>query len=162
MSITPMTLSPIGQVVLDPEGFAVRVDEPYRAALRGVEGFSHLQVLWWLSLADQPDLRRTFDVERPYRQAPDRLGVFATRAPVRPNPIALSTVPVTSVNAASGVIRVGYLDAEHGSPVVDIKPYHPCTDRVREVSVPSWCAHWPQWYEDSGPFDWSAEFTFPH
>jgi len=45
--------------------------------------------------------------------------------------------------------------------VIDIKPYHPAVDRVKNVSTPSWCSHWPQWYEESGDFNWTDEFNFP-
>ena len=42
--------------------------------------------------------------------------------------------------------------------MLDIKPYHPAVDRIREVGVPAWCAGWPEWYEDSMTFDWGAVF----
>jgi tRNA-Thr(GGU) m(6)t(6)A37 methyltransferase TsaA len=159
MSPDSLTVSPVGKVVSGPDGFAVTIDEPFRAALHGIEEFSHLQVLWWAHLAGAPGPRDTLECEQPYRMSPRTLGVFATRSPIRPVPIALSTVTVLSVDAATGTIRVTYLDAEPGTPVLDIKPYHPCTDRVRSVSVPSWCAHWPRYFEDSGAFDWEAEFV---
>ncbi len=57
-------------------------------------------------------------------------------------------------------IYVPYIDAFVDTPIVDIKPYHTCTDKVAGVSVPKWCEHWPSSYEDSGTFDWSAEFEF--
>ncbi len=58
-----------------------------------------------------------------------------------------------------GGIYVAYIDAEEGTPIIDIKPYHPATDRIRDVQVPEWCDHWPKWYEDSAEFDWQAEFV---
>jgi tRNA (Thr-GGU) A37 N-methylase len=60
----------------------------------------------------------------------------------------------------AGEIAVPYIDTENGTPVVDIKPYHPSEDRIREAQVPAWCDHWPKWYEDSGSFDWEAEFNY--
>jgi tRNA (Thr-GGU) A37 N-methylase len=63
------------------------------------------------------------------------------------------------VDVEKGLIVVPWIDAEDGTPILDIKPYHPSTDRIREVKMPRWCQHWPQWYEDSGEFDWSAEFV---
>jgi len=88
------------------------------------------------------------------------IGIFATRSPVRPNPIALSAVPVLGIDTAAGIIRVPFIDADDHTPVLDIKPYLPATERVRDVNVPAWSSHWPQWYEDNRGFDWAAEFTF--
>jgi hypothetical protein len=44
--------------------------------------------------------------------------------------------------------------------VLDLKPYTPSIDRVESPSVPEWCDHWPKSYEESGGFDWEAEFNF--
>ena len=115
-------------------------------------------MLWWCHLLDEAEYRAITVSERPYRDAPDQLGIFATRSPVRPNPIALTAVPVLSIDVERGVVRIPYIDAEVGTPVLDIKPYHPAVDRIREVSVPEWCAGWPKWYEDSATFDWGAVF----
>lgn len=149
----------IGIVRADEEGFRLLVDEPYRGALLGIEGFSHLDVLFWCHHLDDPEFRRTVTCDKPYRKGPERIGIFATRSPARPNPIALSPVQVLSVDPAAGMIVVPFVDAEDGSPILDIKPYHPCTDRVRAVSVPAWCDHWPKCYEDNATFDWAAEFA---
>jgi hypothetical protein len=65
---------------------------------------------------------------------------------------------ILEIDHDSGAIVVPYIDAEDGTPVIDIKPYHPATDRVRDVSVPDWCSHWPKWHEDSAGFNWAAEF----
>lgn len=155
---TAMALSPIGRVAVDESGFALRIDAAFRPALHGLDGFSHLQVLFWCNGVDEPDLRRVLDCDRPYRKAPAKLGIFATRSPVRPNPIALTACQVLALDVDGGVVRVGFIDAEDGTPILDLKPYQPCIDRVRDVAVPSWCAHWPHWAEDSGRFDWSSEF----
>ncbi len=157
MSDRSFELRPIGSVI-DNDGFGLLIDEPYRDALIGLDGFSHVNVLWWCHLLDEPEYRAITVAERPYRDAPDRLGIFATRSPLRPNPIALTPVPVLSVDIDQGLIRVPFIDAEPDSPILDIKPYHPAVDRIREVTTPRWCAAWPQWYEDSATFDWSAVF----
>lgn len=52
----------------------------------------------------------------------------------------------------------GYIPDDQ-TPVIDIKPYHPATDRVKDVRVPDWCSHWPQYYEENETFDWQAEFV---
>ena len=158
MSDTTYTLHPIGRVVANEHGFALSIDEAYRPALTELEGFSHINVLWWAHLLDDPQYREMTIAEHAYRNAPAEIGVFATRSPARPNPIALSAVAVLSIDQENGIIVVPYLDAEDGTPILDIKPYHPSVDRIREVGTPAWCASWPQWYEDSATFDWGAVF----
>ncbi len=152
------TLDPIGRVIVDDDGFALSIYEPYRPALAELDGFSHINVLWWAHLLDDPMFREMTIAERAYRNAPAQIGIFATRSPARPNPIALSAVAVISIDRDEGIVRVPYVDADDGTPILDIKPYHPSVDRIREVRVPAWCATWPQWYEDSATFDWGAVF----
>ena len=159
MTGTMINVSPVGFVRLESGGFYLEIAPEYRAALNGLEGFSHINVLWWSHLLEAPECRAIVECDQPYQNAPARVGIFATRSPLRPNPIALSVAPVLHIDVESGRIDLGYIDAEDGTPVLDIKPYHPCADRVRDVQTPGWCAHWPQWFEDSAEFDWQAEFV---
>jgi len=97
---------------------------------------------------------------QPYKNSLEVMGIFATRSPVRPNPIALSTVQVIRINCEKGVIQVAYIDANAGTPVLDIKPNSPSLDRVETPGVPEWCCHWPKSLEQSESFDWENEFNF--
>ncbi|MDN7013478.1 SAM-dependent methyltransferase [Methanoculleus sp. FWC-SCC3] len=160
MNTCTFTVKPVGTVHADNESFSIKISRPFRPALPGLDGFSHLVVLWWVDRVDTPECRDETVCKKPYTRGPETVGIFATRSPARPNPIALSVVPVIDIDTASGVIWVGYIDADDATPVLDIKPYLPATERVREVSVPAWSSHWPQWYEDNPGFDWAAEFTF--
>jgi tRNA (adenine37-N6)-methyltransferase len=153
-------LRPIGHVETKNGGFSVIVDKEFTSALSGLQGFSHLQVLCWGHLFDEDEYRQVLETDKPYKKAPDKLGIFATRSPLRPNPVLVSVVPVIHLDMENGIIRVPYIDAEDETPVIDIKPYHPSSDRIREVNVPEWCRHWPQWYEDSATFSWQDEFLF--
>lgn len=155
-----LTVSPIGFVHCGQEGFYIQLDQPYRKALAGLEGFDHLNVLWWFSGCDDLVSRARREERKPYVHGPDCLGTFATRAPERPNPIALSCAYVTHLDVERGVVGLAYLDAEEGSPVLDLKPYIPSLDRVERPGVPRWCAHWPGCVEESGQFDWGMEFNF--
>lgn len=159
MTDNPLTLNPIGRVRANHSGFRLEIDPAYHAALRGLEGFSHLNILWWFDGCDDPESRALLETPKPYRQAPDSLGIFATRSPQRPNPIALSPIYVLNLDLENGLIETPFMDARDQSPILDIKPYHPAIDRIRNTRVPTWCAHWPQCYEDSGRFDWSREFV---
>lgn len=153
-------VQPIGVIRVDEQGFRVELEEEYIPCLEGLEGYGHLQVLWWFHRCDNAASRAKRWESRPYAQAPDRLGTFATRTPERPNPLALSCAGVVGMDAARGVVRLDYLDAEDGSPVLDLKPYVPSLDRVEDPAVPDWCAHWPGCVEAGGDFDWEKEFLF--
>lgn len=159
MTDHPLTLNPIGRVVVDSNGFALQIDEAFRPALTALDGFSHINVLWWFSQFDEPALRELTISNKPYKMGPASVGTFATRSPVRPNPIALTAASLISIDMEAGILRIGYIDADDGTPILDIKPYLPAVDRVRQVQSPEWSADWPQWYEDSASFDWEAVFA---
>ena len=71
---------------------------------------------------------------------PPHVKVFATRMPVRPNPIGMSVVELVDFSTASGQITVKGLDALDGTPVLDIKPYIPNFDSYPDAQVPKWVA----------------------
>jgi tRNA-Thr(GGU) m(6)t(6)A37 methyltransferase TsaA len=151
-------LTPIGYVRSSDSHPRLALDPVFSSGLEGLADFSHLIVLFWCHLTATPAHRGTLLHAKPYAKGPAKIGVLATRSPARPNPIAITMVELLRVDAATGVIEVPYIDALDGTPIVDIKPYHPSLDRVRAVGLPKWCRHWPQWQEDSAAFDWEAEF----
>ena len=156
---TKINIQPIGSIQSQNELFCIKLDARYAPALTNIEGFSHLQVIWWGNLFDTPDHRAVLVGNKPYKTGPDKLGIFATRSPVRPNPILIDTIFVQQVDAKNGLIYTPYIEAEPGTPVLDIKPYHKC-ERVRDCAVPDWCSHWPEYYEDSANFNWQNEFNY--
>ena len=98
-------------------------------ALRGMEGFSHLWLIWEFSKARRENWSPT--VRPPRLGGNQRLGVFATRSPFRPNPIGLSCVRLVGVEhhpEYGPVIRVAGADLLNGTPIYDIKPYLPYAD----------------------------------
>ena len=152
-------INPIGRIQVDGGVYCIRVDQQYRQALIHIDGFSHLTVIWWGNIFDQPEDRNRLVINKPYKSGPDKLGIFATHSPIRPNPILVSTIYVQEIDRNEGLIYTPYIDAENNSPVIDIKSYHK-SERVKECKVPDWCSHWPDWYEDSGTFDWAGEFNY--
>ena len=115
-------------VVFEPE---------YRSpdALRGLEDFSHLWLIWQFSASVRAGWSPT--VKPPRLGGNTRMGVFATRSPFRPNPIGLSCVRLLGVDleAEEGpVLRVGGADLLDGSPIFDVKPYLPYVDAHPEAS----------------------------
>ncbi|MBO5358278.1 MAG: tRNA (N6-threonylcarbamoyladenosine(37)-N6)-methyltransferase TrmO [Clostridia bacterium] len=101
-------------------------EEKYKKseALRGLEDFSHLWLIWGFSEVDKPDWSPT--VRPPRLGGNKRVGVFATRSPYRPNPIGLSSVKILEIK--NGEIFVSGADLLDGTPIYDIKPYIPYTD----------------------------------
>lgn len=98
-------------------------------ALRGLEGFSHIWLIWQFSEAIRQDWSPT--VRPPRLGGNTRMGVFATRSPFRPNPIGLSCVRLESVETDvkdGPVLHVSGADLMDGTPIYDIKPYIPYTD----------------------------------
>ena len=160
MSNELFRVRPIGTVRTGDFGVRIELLPEYAPALAGLEGFSHVIVIWWCHLLDSDEYRAVVSAGKPYVKGPGGLGIFATRSPVRPNPIAFSPIFVSGLDVDKGVIETPYLDAEDGSPVLDIKPYTPSIDRVRDAMTPDWCSHWPAAYEDNEGFDWEAEFAF--
>lgn len=111
----------VSTIVFEPE---YRVDE----ALRGIEGYSHLWLIWEFSQAVREDWSPT--VRPPRLGGNTRMGVFATRSPFRPNPIGLSSVKLVGMEKTEEgtVLLVEGADLCDGTPILDIKPYLPFTD----------------------------------
>lgn len=148
-ALNPLTLYPVGAVYCTEEGVYLQIDEPYRPALHGLEHFSHVIVLWWAHFHDN-DRSRTMLQTRPPYASGRAMGVFATRAEYRPNPIAITTCRLLEVIEESGVVRLAEIDALDGSPVLDLKAYFPVCDRVREARIPAWLSDWPEWLPEEG------------
>ena len=141
-----MEITPIAYIKSDfPEKFGIPrqsglVEEltatvvfqpPYRVpdALRGLEGFSHLWLIWEFSQARRESWSPT--VRPPRLGGNKRLGVFATRSPFRPNPLGLSCVRLLEIRQdreQGPVLVVSGADLLDGTPIYDIKPYLPYAD----------------------------------
>ena len=120
-----------GRIVFEPE---------FRNAdaLRGIEGYSHLWLIWEFSEVTAATSEGTFKpTVRPPRLGGNvRMGVFATRSPFRPNPIGLSSVEISRIelNTEEGpIIYIKGADLMNGTPILDIKPYLPFTDSHPEA-----------------------------
>ena len=103
-------------------------------ALRGLEGFSHIWLVWVFDQAVRKDWSPT--VRPPRLGGNTRMGVFATRSPFRPNPIALSCVKLAGMEETADhgmVLRILGADLMDGTPILDIKPYIPYADSHPEA-----------------------------
>ena len=113
-----------GRIVFEPE---------YRnpEALRGLEGFSHIWLLWDFSDAHRDGESWSPTVRPPRLGGNQRMGVWATRSPFRPNNIGLSSVRISKIDLHTPegpIIEVEGADLMDGTPILDIKPYLPFTD----------------------------------
>ena len=117
----------VSRIVFEPE---FRNDD----ALRGMDGFSHLWLIWQFSQAIREDWSPT--VRPPRLGGNTRLGVFATRSPFRPNPLGLSSVRFlgTERTEKGTVLLVAGADLMDGTPIFDIKPYIPYCDCHADAS----------------------------
>lgn len=112
-------------------------DEEYRSreALCGLEGYSHVWVIWGFDKAKCEEFSPT--VRPPRLGGNKRMGVFATRSPFRPNSLALSVLKLESISKKEEfgyVLELSGADMMDGSPVYDIKPYLPEFDRIDEAT----------------------------
>lgn len=121
----------VSQIVFEPE---YRVPE----AFRGLEGYSHIWILWEFSEAKQSKQKEWSPTVRPPKLGGNtRMGVFATRSPFRPNPIGLSSVRLEKIDfdcKDAPVLYVSGADIMDGTPVYDIKPYLAYTDSHPEAA----------------------------
>jgi len=129
-------MQPIGQVRKQGEQTFLEIKREFAPALQGIEGFSHLWVLYWFHQNDRPEERATLKVHPRRDPANPLTGVFATRAPVRPNLIGICACRIVKVQG--NVVEVADLDALDGSPILDLKPYIPKGDSIPEATTPEW------------------------
>jgi len=142
----PLNLTPIGTVrspLKEPTGERLNlkeivseivIDETLNGALDGIEGFSHIIVLYWMHRAHRE--RQHLKTHPMGRKDVPEQGIFAVRSPNRPNPIGKTTVRL--LERHGNILKVQGLDAIDGSPVIDIKPYIPGYDSAANAATPDW------------------------
>jgi tRNA-Thr(GGU) m(6)t(6)A37 methyltransferase TsaA len=142
-----LTLTPIGYVTegrlpsdnsdaWEEAEAEIEIDEAYAGALDGIEGFSHIWVIWWLDRSPADARLETLRVHPEGRSEMPLVGIFATRSPRRPNPIAMTLVQLLKRQGAR--LYVQGLDAFEGTPLLDLKPYLQRGDRIPEATMPNW------------------------
>ncbi len=124
------------------------IDPALDGVLDGVEGFSHILVLYWPHLVppERRGLRRVHPMGR--GDLPEQ-GIFATCSPARPNPVLVTAVRL--LERRENVLRVRGLDAVDGSPIVDIKPYVHYALKIEGTAVPEWMERIHQDMAEEGP-----------
>ncbi len=130
-------ISPVGVIRNTDDGVRIEIHERYADALLGIEGFSHLMVLFWFHHNDTPEGRTVLQVHPRKDPENPRTGVFATHSPLRPNLLGLTFC--RQLSRSGNTIHIEKIDAIDGTPVIDIKPHIPLDDLDGvEIKLPYW------------------------
>jgi len=116
-------LFPVGTIEKKGDSTFVKIHDKYSDALKGLDEYSHVIVIYWFHKNDTPEKRSILQLHPRYDKRNPLTGVFACRAPVRPNLIALSVCEILSISGNN--VYIDKIDAFDESPVLDLKPYMP-------------------------------------
>ncbi len=127
-------VTPIGFIRSEKEFTSVEILPAYEEAVHGLELYSHIIILLWFHNSDNESDRQLLKVHPRHNKKNPLTGIFATRSPVRPNPVAIFIPSIISIER--NVININSIDAFDGTPVIDIKPYIPSLDSIPEAKTP--------------------------
>lgn len=134
---TVFKVYPVGKVKKAAGTTFLEIFDKYVDAIKGLENYSHLFVIYWFHQNDTPEKRSILEVHPMGKKEIPLTGVFACRSPVRPNLIALSLCKILSLE--NNRIIIDKIDAFNDSPIIDLKPYVPALDSTTEkVRLPDW------------------------
>ncbi|WP_258083889.1 tRNA (N6-threonylcarbamoyladenosine(37)-N6)-methyltransferase TrmO [Thermococcus thermotolerans] len=133
MDFEPFKLVPVGHVRKNGETF-IEILPEFREAMDGLAEGDWIKLILWFHASDRPERRSILKVH-PYNNPENPLrGVFATRSPVRPNPLAIYAVRINRIEGNR--LYIDWIDAMDGTPVVDIKILVERLDCPRETPIP--------------------------
>lgn len=132
------SVRPIGHVEKSDSEIYLVINPEIWDATTHVELFSHLIVLWWIHERDTEEDRQTLISHPPRNKGDEASGAFSCRSPSRPNPIGHTIVKLLQVDEKNHRLKIDHMDANHDSPIIDIKPYLPSSDRVDDARVAPW------------------------
>lgn len=122
--LSDMPIQPVGD---HSESGVVEIFDEFTEGLKDIDGFSHIMLIYYFHMVEERALRVIPFLDKQQR------GIFATRAPVRPNPIGLSVVRL--VERTGSKLKVDDLDILDGTPLLDIKPYIPEFDHRPDAAI---------------------------
>lgn len=149
MNRKKMEIFSIGEIKRTKYATQIWIDEDFRPALKDLAEFSHIIVFWWADRFEHQRFRSRTQT-KPFYDKAHKTGIFATRSPVRPNPIMITTCLVEEVDLEKGLVLVQNIDVINGTPLIDIKPFYACYDQPRKTHIP---ARFPQEWNAPIPED---------
>jgi tRNA-Thr(GGU) m(6)t(6)A37 methyltransferase TsaA len=127
---------PVGFVRKKGQKTQIEIQKKFEAALLGLDGFSHIYVIYWFHENDTPQQRSILQVHPRKDKRNPLTGVFATHSPIRPNLVALTTCRIVAIR--ENMIEIDRIDAIDGTPVIDIKSYNSKNEAALPFCVPEW------------------------
>ncbi len=109
---------------------------------------SYITIYWWFHKFDSDMYRGITQADPPYENAP-KSGIFATRSPVRPNPIAITIAHVLRVDSNKKRIYINGIESFDKTPCIGINEYNFSNDYIKNCVVPDWLKHWPEHLDDT-------------
>ncbi len=146
--VQEITLPFKGEIHKEEGNYYIALPKEEKALWEKIMDYSHIHVIWWFHQWDKPIYRKVTTGKPPYEKAP-RTGIFATRSPIRPNPIALTTARIVRRDRERGRLYLSELDAFDKTPYLGLIPYEPSLDCIGSYHVPKWLSHWPEWFVES-------------
>lgn len=135
-------MKPIGRVEISGSTRTLRIAKEFVPGLLGLDGYSHVVVLYWFDRNDTPEKRKILQLHPRGNKKNPLTGVFACRSPFRPNLIALTVCRILSVEGDA--VKVENIDAFDKTPILDLKPYIPSIDSATQVRMPAWVTAKPE------------------
>jgi tRNA-Thr(GGU) m(6)t(6)A37 methyltransferase TsaA len=130
------TIYPVGIVHRRGNDNWIEIFTQYQDAMLGLEGFSHIYVLYWFHENDTTEKRAILRVHPRKDPSNPLTGVFGTHSPARPNLIGLTLCRILAIE--KNLIRIDATDALDGSPVIDIKCFIPDKEPLDHIRLPAW------------------------
>lgn len=147
-AVIPFNDNPIGEYLFINNSGVIQFRESefltsneIESALEMIEEGDYLRVLWWFHRFDKKEYRRNCMCTPPYDENAPKCGIFATRSPVRPNPIASTVVKIEAVDKHNHFLKVYGFDGFENSIILQIMPYN-YVELFDDVKVPKWAEHW--------------------
>ncbi|NLG04379.1 MAG: hypothetical protein GX567_11225, partial [Clostridia bacterium] len=117
---------------------------------------NHIKIIWLFNKFEDKRYRRAVECKPPYGDV-KKMGIFATRSPVRPNPVAMTIAYVEKVDDEYKRIYISGIESFDKTPFLGVCDYHADYDLIENVSVPEWIEHWPKWFPE--PDDAKLQIT---
>lgn len=127
---------PVGFIRKKGQTTRIEIQKKFRTALLGLDGFSHIYVIYWFHKNDTPQQRSVLQVHPRKDKRNPLTGVFATHSPERPNLVALTICRIVAIR--ENMIEIDRIDAIDGTPVIDIKSYNFKNEASPPFRVPDW------------------------